>query len=142
MSKRYNLFLDDYRTPISAFEYTKFIPFIREEWVIVRDFNEFCKVITEHGLPELIAFDHDLAQQHYVPEFYWDDYDASKKYQEEQVYTEKTGLDCAKWLVEYCIDNKFTLPEWYVHSMNPVGADNINAYLNNFKKQSEDFVGM
>lgn len=142
MSKQYNLFLDDYRTPLSAYEYTKYIHFLERQWVIVKNYDEFCKVIVANGLPELISFDHDLAHQHYVPEFYWDDYDASKKYQEEQIYTEKTGYDCAKWLVEFCIDNSKVLPKWYVHSMNPVGADNIKAYLNNFTQQSENFIGL
>lgn len=50
---------------------------------------------------------------------------------------EKTGFDCAKFLVEYCMENNLKLPEFYVHSMNPVGKDNIVNYLNNFKKYYE-----
>jgi hypothetical protein len=44
-------------------------------------------------------------------------------------FKEKTGYDCAKWLCNYCIDNGIPLPEYYVHSMNPVGRENIKFYL-------------
>lgn len=131
---QYNLFLDDYRTLLSTYEYKKFKPYITEEWVIVRNYNEFVKVIEQQGLPKLISFDHDLADEHYTPEKYWNDYEASKEYQESQNYTEKTGYDCAKWLAEYCLDNQLPLPQWETHSMNPVGADNINKLLNNLMK--------
>lgn len=47
-------------------------------------------------------------------------------------YFEKTGYECAKWLVEYCLDNDLDLPLCYVHSMNPVGKDNINNLLKNY----------
>lgn len=131
---QYNLFLDDYRTPLSTYEYKKFKPYITEEWVIVRNYNEFVKVIEQQGLPKLISFDHDLADEHYTPEKYWNDYEASKKYQESQNYKEKTGYDCAKWLVEYCMDNNELLPLYITHTMNPVGGDNINNLLINFQR--------
>ena len=46
---------------------------------------------------------------------------------------EKTGYHCAKWLIGYCMDNKKELPTWSSHSANPVGRDNINNILFNFK---------
>jgi hypothetical protein len=46
---------------------------------------------------------------------------------------EKTGYDAAKWLIDYCIDNKLDLPIWNCQSANPVGKDNINGILNSFK---------
>ena len=49
-------------------------------------------------------------------------------------FIEKTGYECAKWLVDYCIKNYYDLPGFIVHSMNPVGKMNIELYLNNFKK--------
>jgi hypothetical protein len=45
-----------------------------------------------------------------------------------------SGYDCAKWLVEYCMDNDLDLPNWIVQSANPVGKDNINGLLNNYLK--------
>lgn len=47
---------------------------------------------------------------------------------------EKTGYDCAKWLVEYCLDNNLKLPKWNIQSANPVGKDNINGLLLSFSK--------
>jgi hypothetical protein len=47
---------------------------------------------------------------------------------------EKTGMDCAKWLVDYCIDNKKELPDYVVHSMNPAGRENIKSLLDQFKE--------
>lgn len=49
-------------------------------------------------------------------------------------YVEKTGYDCAKWLVEYCINNNKSLPKYAIQSANPVGRENINSLLTNFNK--------
>lgn len=106
----YNLFLDDERQP------NKFLNDVRA-WVVVRNYKAFVEVITRNGLPNFISFDHDLADEHYVQSA---DYSRFK---------EKTGYDCAKWLVEYCMSTKQPLPDWQVHSMNPVGRVNINAIL-------------
>lgn len=133
MKNKY-LFLDDIRVPKDAFDYIKDEIYINKTWIIVRNFNEFIQYIIENGLPDLISFDHDLADEHYVPSKYWYDYEASKKYQEQQNNKEKTGFDCAKWLVDYCIDNDLKLPSYLSHSMNPVGRDNILGILDNFKK--------
>ena len=102
----YKLFLDDIRMPVS------------EGWHIVRNYNEFVDTINKYGLPVFISFDHDLSTEHYS----------------NMPSVEKTGYDCAKFLVEYCMDNKKELPDFYVHSMNPVGSANIKTLLNNAKK--------
>lgn len=39
----------------------------------------------------------------------------------------KTGYDIAKWLIEYNYFGKFR-----IHSMNPVGANNIRQLLNHY----------
>lgn len=120
------LFLDDVREPIQAFTYTKLNIFRDKDWAIVRNFEEFKTYIETNGIPYFISFDHDLADSHYTPKHLWDNYEASKKWQEEQIHTEKTGYDCALWLLQYCSDNNLKLPNHYCHSMNPVGKDKIN----------------
>lgn len=120
------LFLDDVREPIQAFTYTKLNIFRDKDWAIVRNFEEFKTYIETNGLPYFISFDHDLADSHYTPKHLWDNYEASKKWQEEQIHTEKTGYECALWLLQYCSDNNLKLPTHYCHSMNPVGKDKIN----------------
>lgn len=127
------LFLDDIRLPVDAFEYTKQKMFVEKEWVIVRNYNEFFNWIQNNGLPIFISFDHDLADTHYTPEHLWTDYDKSKEWQEQQVHKEKTGYECAMWLVDYCIDNNLKCPEYFCHSMNPVGKDKIVGLLRSFQ---------
>lgn len=114
------LFLDDIRYPIEAYHYTKQVIFLRKDWHIVRNYELFINRILEKGLPEMISFDHDLADEHYLEP-------------DSQEFVEKTGYDCAKWLVEYCMDNDADLPKFYCHSMNPVGKQNIESLLKNFK---------
>jgi hypothetical protein len=121
------LFLDDERFPKKA------IPLIthnhelyenESEWVIVRNYGEFVEWITENGLPDYVSFDHDLADIKYNP----------TEVKMGFSYYEQTGFDCAKWLVDYCLDNNLSLPEYMVHSANPVGRKNIEGYLSNAKK--------
>lgn len=127
----YNLFLDDVRTPESTYKYTLKDVYILKEWSIVRSYEAFVAHITTHGLPKLISFDHDLAKAHYHESMY-KGREVYMKYIE--TTTEKTGYDCAKWLVEYCINNNLNLPNFMIHSMNPVGGENIQMLLENFKK--------
>lgn len=125
----YNLFLDDIRNPADAHPYTKQRMFVDEEWAVVRSYDEFVAHIEENGMPAFVSFDHDLADSHYAPEHLWQDYDASKEWQDAQIHTEKTGFDAAKWLCEYCDRNGLDLPGYFCHSMNPVGKDKILAVL-------------
>ena len=123
------LLLDDIRDCQMTFNITKNSIYLLNDWDIVRNYDEFINYILKNGLPSMISFDHDLADEHYVPSEYWDNYDLSKEFQESQSYREKTGNDCAKWLLEYCYENNLKLPQCMVHSANPVGADNIRKTL-------------
>ena len=129
------LWLDDLRNPFINIEGR--VPKEDGTLIWVLNYHEFVLWIERNGLPDVISFDHDLAFEHYTPEHLWVDYQLSKEHQDAQVYKEKTGMDCAKWLVEYCMDNKKTLPRFYVHSANPVGADNIRGILLNYLKHFE-----
>lgn len=128
------LFLDDIRIPEEAFSYTGYSVFVDNSWVVVRNYEEFTSWIAKNGLPHFVSFDHDLADSHYAPSYLWDDYEASKRWQDSQVHKEKTGYECAKWLVDYCIDNDLQCPNYFCHSMNPVGRDNIVKLLNKFNE--------
>ena len=78
---KYNLFLDDFRIPVDAFQCTGDTDFLQLKWAIVRSHDEFVDYIqkrydSEGVLPDLIAFDHDLADDHYEHvkgEFPYDD---------------------------------------------------------------------
>lgn len=123
------LFLDDIRNPKDCAN--GLVPshlnklFWENDWNIVRSYDQFAKWIVSNGLPDFIAFDHDLADVHYTMDF-------SKN--KDNQGTERTGYDCAKWLGDYCIQNQSMLPDYVVHSQNPVGKLNIQGYLTNVKK--------
>lgn len=135
---KYRLFLDDVRNPIDAYSYTGFKPYETDHWIIVRSYDQFVNIITRNyelhdAMPTIIGFDHDLAEQHYSPHM-----NNPEEYAKlEETFTEKTGMDCAKWLVEFCIDSGAKLPDYFVHSMNPAGAKNITSLLENYKKHEE-----
>lgn len=118
----YNLFLDDFRNPEDCFDRTYNQVYLLG-WTVVKNYDEFVKTITEKGMPRMLSLDHDLADLHYVKQ---------PPYDED---TEKTGYDCAKWLINYCIDNQLDLPETIlIHSMNPVGSLNIKSLFDSYYK--------
>ena len=115
------LYLDDIRTPNN------------DEWLVVRSYDELVSHIRLNGLDkyEVISLDHDLgdtAQKEYFN-------NVSPNYQlDYNNILEKTGLDCAKWLVAESMNSKIPLPQIYTHSANPIGAANIMGYVNNYLK--------
>lgn len=111
----FNIFLDDERFPKNV-TWVK-LPLV--EWVIVRSYNSFIQVIKQRGLPLRISFDHDLS-----------DFDKGRT----KNFKERTGMDCAAWLVEYCMAHELDLPIYYVHTMNPIGKENIISLFESYKK--------
>ena len=93
------------------------------EVIWVKDYHEFVDWIQENGLPTEIGFDHDLADVVYSKR---GNIDMLKS-----TWKEKTGMDAAKWLVDYCIEHKKEIPQFFVQSANPVGKKNIKTLLNN-----------
>lgn len=101
----YRMFLDDEREPPDGV------------WEIVRTYEAATELVCKRGLPEFISFDHDLGANP----------DGS---------IARTGADFARWLCDYIVDHH---PDssgfsWYVHSQNPIGAENINSRLNGLMK--------
>lgn len=124
----YRLFLDDIRIPTESYHTTN------EDWVIVRNYDEFCSYIQENGLPNLISFDHDLADEHYRASMYDKDGHYSQYYTD-GTFKEKTGYDCAKWFINWCLDNDITMTTHiFIHSMNPVGVQNIKSLFNTYNR--------
>lgn len=133
-----NLFLDDVRKPIDCRTYINDPIYSSLEWTVAKSYDQFVEIITVHFnknkiLPELISFDHDLAEEHYDSTMYTSEY--NKLY---STFKEKTGKECAQWLVDFCIDNKLKLPHFKVHSMNPAGGRNISGLLNQFARLQEE----
>lgn len=117
---------DDYRrTPQIIASYTNNDIYMKYSWDYVRNYDEFVKYIETNGIPDVVSFDHDLDFEHYskqsnIP------YDKLK---------EKTGFHCAKWMLNYCLDNNLEIPkEIYIHTMNIVGALNIKSLFTTYNK--------
>lgn len=113
------IYLDDLRTPIDP------------EWIVVRNYDEFVDTVSKIGLEniELISLDHDLGESA-MKEWHTNVYhNYTLNYDN---ITEKTGMDCTKWLVEQWIEGKPVVTV-KVHSANAVGSANMMGYINNYK---------
>lgn len=119
---KYRLFLDDTRNPSDCYSYTKNKIYF-EDWSVVRNYNEFINCVEVFGVPSIISFDNDLSDVKNDPK-----------------HIERTGYDCAKWLCEYCLDNKLIFPFYLIHSGNPVGKENIDIYIKNYQKHCENGI--
>lgn len=87
-------------------------------WVVCRTVNEAIQTIELHGLPDQISFDHDLGEG------------------------QADGIELTKWLIEAHLDAKIDLSidafQYTVHSMNPVGRENIACLLSSFQRYLEE----
>lgn len=107
------LWLDDIRNPFDYVDERTWIeaysPIGIEnvKCIWIKTYNEFCDYINQHGLPDAICFDNDLGE-------------------------EKEGYDCAKFVVNYCLNNDSPAPLYNIQSANPVAVENIDCYLKNF----------
>jgi hypothetical protein len=123
----YYLLLDDIRWVENVRKYCILPNINDEEWIIARNYKEFVDLITLRGVPQFVSFDHDLGLSHYGHGLNNDEIPYES-------YKEKTGLDCSKWLVNYCMERGIKHPHYQVHSMNPVGKCNIESYINSYNK--------
>ena len=127
--EKYNLFLDDDENRIPQKLSWCELPFVN--WIIVRTHDEFIECVANHGLPVMVSFDHDLADNHYQEYHRANEGDKKLDYNN---YKEKTGYHVAQWLAQYCIDNKLKLPVYFVHSMNYMGKQNIISVMESAEK--------
>ena len=74
-----------------------------------KTYEEFVRAIIQFTLPDVIWFDHDLGN-------------------------DKSGKDCANFLVDFCLSNALPLPEYNSQSQNPVGKENIIKLLDSYNK--------
>jgi hypothetical protein len=120
MSKK-KIYLDDIRTPVE------------EGWIVCRDYDQFISKVEEIGLQniEIISLDHDLGET--AIREYFKNVTNNYILDYENIH-EKTGYDCAKWLVEESMNKSIDLPLILTHSANPIGSANIMGYINNYLK--------
>ena len=123
---KYSIYLDDVRTPNPN-------PSAHDErnWTVVRNYEAFVAKITELGLEniDVISLDHDLGDSAMA------EWHSNVYHNYELNYdniTEKTGMDCTKWLVEQWMDGA-PVCRVMVHSANAIGSANMMGYINNYK---------
>ena len=101
---RWSLFLDDERFPVMSHSC--------DDWLIARNVVDAFWLIENLGMPHRMSLDHDLGEN--IP----------------------TGYDFIKQLVEKDMNNEIDISvvtNFYVHSQNPVGAENIRKYWDNYR---------
>ena len=117
--KKICLYLDDIRTPKG------------DDWEVVRSYDEFVAHIRLHGLAayEVISLDHDLGEGAMV-EYYTN---VKNNYiLDYNNISERTGMDCCRYLVAESMNERIPLPQIYIHSANPIGSANMMGYINNY----------
>jgi hypothetical protein len=113
------LFLDDFRSPYDVFKNTLDPDYENNNsWTTVKSYEDFVNIIESKGLPEIVSFDHDLSQDHYLQENQEGDIQYLK-------LSEKTGYHAAEWLINFCSEKGVKFPKYKVHSQNSQGKINI-----------------
>ena len=113
----WNLFIDDERSPHEVFwaDSGTLARYHEQDWEIARSMVQVAAAINRHGkMPSFISFDHDLGE------------------------FSKTGYDIAKWLCELDMQQQYRFSKdfnYYVHSQNPIGKQNIESYINNYMER-------
>lgn len=112
----YKLFLDDVRNPSDWMSRVAFDSSDRAaedaKWSIARMVEDAMYLVIKYGCPEKMSLDHDLGDM-------------------------LTGMDFVKWFVEYDMEHNI-IPKGFtfaIHSANPVGAKNMQEYLDNYLYQ-------
>jgi len=118
---KYSIYLDDARTPILG----------DIDWIVVRNYDEFVSKVTQIGLDniDLISLDHDLGDSAMIE---WRTNVYHNYILDYNNITEKTGMDCTKWLVNQWLDGA-PVVKVMVHSANAIGSANMMGYINNYK---------
>ena len=138
----YNLFLDDLRKPEHAYIYpkrngagliieTQSLKHVsnvdNDNWIVVRNYDDFVKTIEEKGLPDVVSFDHDLHEEHIKHYYSVTEKTGIVEYGNLKI---KTGKHCAEYFVqkykELCPPY---IPHVYVHSANQWGVQEIKRTL-------------
>lgn len=116
MTNDNQVFIDDIRDPSWVYGFGT-----DSQWVVVRSGFEFTKWVETNGLPKVISYDHDLGG-------------VDENGNEVDPATVPSGMDCAHYVVNYCLDHNVPLPECRIHTANSVGRDNLMGLLEGFAK--------
>lgn len=109
MKRRTVIFIDDFRKP------NKYVNCNVNKVLQAFSYKDFIRILNylynKYGMVDEVWFDHDLGD-----------------------VNDGTGYDCAKYLINFCIEHNEKLPEYHIQSANPVGKANINSILKSYIK--------
>jgi hypothetical protein len=109
------VFIDDLRTVDMSHNSEKGLGEITD-FVIARNDNDFINLVDNHiNDISLVSFDHDLACFKDGNEF--------------------TGKTACEYLIDKCIDSGRKFPDWYVHTDNTCGRQNIIGLILSYMKK-------
>ena len=100
-----HIWLDDFRVP-------DFPDLYKHDVAWEKDYDSFVdrvKVMGKYISDCFIHFDHDLGEG-------------------------KNGYDCAKFLIDWCLEHDYEVPDYDIHSANPVGRKNIESVFESYWK--------
>ena len=84
---------------------------IDKDWTIVRSYHDFIFLVNQSfDLIKMVSLDYHLNDKN-TPE--------------------KTGLDCAKYLIDYCKKNHKNPPRVFAHDRDVIGSQEIVQLVNN-----------
>lgn len=126
----YHLFLDDTRRPDEV--NWVFMPDVH--WTIVRRAADFVQTITERGIPETIAYDCDLCDEHYQA-YFIHKWRFPLHYKEFKI---KCGIHCVEWMIEYCRKLGKRHPHAIVHSTNKYARPHMEALIKRYNKECDE----
>lgn len=109
-----NLILDDIRTEKMCFS-TKNDKLLEIKWIIVRNYFDFVDFVDSNFENiSIVSFDHDIQSFKDGVEF--------------------TGKTACEYLIDKCLEAGKRFPDWYVHSDNTYGRQNIIGLVLNYMK--------
>lgn len=109
------IFLDDIREVTMSHNPNKGLGIVTD-FVIARNDKDFIKLVDENiNDITLVSFDHDLACFNDGNEF--------------------TGKTACEYLIDKCLEVGRKFPDWYVHSDNTSGRENIIGLILNYLRK-------
>lgn len=102
------LFLDDIRDPGYVYDGIEGVH-APGNWTVARSSEEAIAMVKANGMPEMMSLDHDLGET-------------------------DTSFVFLHWLSREFWDGKSFVPGYRVHSANPVGAANLRAFMDSWRR--------
>ena len=82
------------------------------DWLVCRSSQEALNRIVDIGMPSFVSFDHDLGE-------------------------DDTTMVFLRRLVNEVWDGKTAIPDYQIHSANPVGSLNIHSFMDSWRRSME-----